>query len=137
MDKNINCIMLVDDNKIDNFFHTRVITKHGAVKTIIEKTSGEEGLEYLKNKEINNGIHPEVIFLDINMPGMNGWDFIEEYSQLDKELQSKMVVIMLSTSENPDDVALAKTKNILADFRTKPLTKTMLDEILDKVAKPI
>lgn len=63
---------------------------------------------------------------------MNGWEFIEEYKKLDKDLQSKMVVVMLTTSDNPDDKALAKTKNVLTDFKTKPLTKEMLDDILSK-----
>jgi CheY-like chemotaxis protein len=63
---------------------------------------------------------------------MNGWEFIEEYKKLDKELQSKAVIVMLTTSDNPDDVAKAKTQEALADFRTKPLTKQMLDEIILK-----
>jgi CheY-like chemotaxis protein len=125
--------MLIDDNKDDNFYHKRVITKNGAADVVVIKESGAEALQYLK-KDQQDGLysHPDLIFLDINMPGMNGWEFIEEYKKLYKEFQSKMVVVMLTTSENPDDKALARSEEIIADFRTKPLTKEMLDEILDQ-----
>ena len=132
MTKQLNCIMLVDDNKIDNFFHTRVIKKVNAAKNVIAKESAMEALEYLKTKGTNGGEHPDIIFLDINMPGMNGWEFIEEYEKLDIGLQSKMLVIMLTTSENPDDVQTAKGRELIADFKSKPLTKDMLEEIVDR-----
>ena len=122
--------MLVDDNKTDNFFHERVIKKTNVAETIIVKESAEEALSYLKNKHNNTAHHPDLILLDINMPGMNGWEFIEAYEKLDKSLQSKMIVVMLTTSENPDDYAMAKKHNILAGFQTKPLTVEMLEDII-------
>lgn len=125
-----NCIMLVDDNKVDNFFHERVIRKNNAAKIVITKESGFEALEYLREGSAN--VQPNVIFLDINMPGMNGWEFIEHYKNLDESFQNSMIVVMLSTSDNPDDKELARTLNILSDFKTKPLTKDMLDEVLFK-----
>lgn len=127
--------MLVDDNKVDNFFHERVIRKCDAANIIITKESAQEALDYLRNKENNDAPHPNVIFLDINMPGMNGWEFIEEYEKLDKDLQSQMVVIMLTTSQNPDDEVLAKTRSIIADFKTKPLNKEILEEVAVKYNK--
>lgn len=129
----LNCIMLIDDNKLDNFYHERVIRKHNAAKHVVVKESGEEALAYLRNKQHNPAdMHPELIFLDINMPGMNGWEFIEEYKKLDKELQSKMVVVMLTTSENPDDMEKAKANGVLFAFKTKPLTIEMLTEIMER-----
>lgn len=132
MTEQLNCIMLIDDNKVDNFFHERVIKKNNTAKEIIIKESAEEALEYLCKRKETGNIRPDVIFLDINMPGMNGWEFIEEYRKLDEELQCGMVVVMLTTSENPDDVEKARIQGILADFKTKPLTKEMLDEVIGK-----
>ena len=54
---------------------------------------------------------------------MNGWEFLEEYNRLDKELQSRAIIIMLTTSQNADDVAKAKTWSFVSDYITKPLTK--------------
>src|SRR5687768_7642245 len=99
MSKKLNCIMLVDDNHDDNFFHERAIKKNNLESIVITKNSGKEALEYLKSK---TDPHSDLIFLDINMPGMNGWEFLKEYNLLDKELQSGAVIIMLTTSDNSD-----------------------------------
>jgi CheY-like chemotaxis protein len=127
MIKKLNCIMLIDDNPDDNFFHERVIRKCDAAENIIVMQSASVALEYLKS---NPAQCPDLIFLDINMPGMNGWEFLEEYSTLEKSLQHQVIVIMLTTSENPDDQL--KAVNIVTDFKTKPLTKLMLEEIIDR-----
>lgn len=124
--------MLVDDNPDDNFFHERVILKNNAAASVVIKQSGKEALEYLKTKHLHSDKHPDLIFTDINMPGMNGWEFIEEYKKLDKALQSLAIVVMLTTSENPDDKLKTQQANLPLDFKTKPLTKTMLDEIIGK-----
>jgi len=125
MIKKLNCIMLIDDNPDDNFFHERVIRKCDAAENIIVMQAATVALEYLQSKP---DMCPDLIFLDINMPGMNGWEFLEEYNKLDKSLQSRVIVIMLTTSENPDDQI--KAVNIVTDFKTKPLTKEMLEEII-------
>ncbi len=124
--------MLVDDNPDDNFFHERVIRKHAAADTIVVKQSAIEALEHLKAKEDNGTNHPDLIFLDINMPAMNGWEFLEEYKKLSKEQQGRAVIIMLTTSDNPDDKMRAKMTGIACDYHTKPLTQSMLDQVIDR-----
>lgn len=124
--------MLVDDNPDDNFYHERVITRSNAADIVIPKESASDALEYLRSQKNNHNTHPDLIFLDINMPGMNGWDFLMEYTKLDKKLQSRAVIVMLTTSENPDDKMKARALNIAADFKTKPLTKEMLEKIIIK-----
>ena len=127
MIKKLNCIMLIDDNPDDNFFHERVIKKCDAAENVIVMQSASLALEYLKSKST---MSPDLIFLDINMPGMNGWEFLEEYNVLEKNLQHQVIVVMLTTSENPDDQI--KAVNITTDFKSKPLTKLMLEEIIEK-----
>jgi CheY-like chemotaxis protein len=135
MNKKLKCILLVDDNPDDNFFHTRVIKKSDAAEIIVAKQNGQDALNYLKSKKDNEAPHPDLIFLDINMPGMNGWEFLEEYRMLDEKFKSRAIVIMLTTSDNPDDKIKAKAMNVASDFKTKPLTKEMLEEIINKYFK--
>jgi CheY-like chemotaxis protein len=127
--------MLVDDNADDNFIHARVIKRSNAAANVIEKRTGRDALEYLKSRKNDRDTHPDLILLDINMPGMNGWEFLEEYNKLDEQLQSQAIIVMLTTSDNPDDKVKAKARNIASDFRTKPLTKGMLEEILNQYFK--
>ena len=129
MKKRLNCIMLVDDSPDDNFIHERTIKKFDLSILIVTKYSGKEALEYLIAKEEPC---PDLIFLDINMPEMNGWEFLEGYNQLDKELQSQTIINMLTTSENPDDLAKAKMWGIVSGYITKPLTKEMVKDIAGK-----
>jgi len=127
MMKTLKCIMLVDDNPNDNFFHERVIRKCNAAELVVVRQSGMSALEYLRS-EREGELRPDLIFLDINMPGMNGWEFLEKFEQLDPISKSGLVVVILTTSENPDD--RAKADEMHARFTTKPLTPEALEEII-------
>jgi CheY-like chemotaxis protein len=124
--------MLIDDSADDNFIHERVIKKSGLVRTTITKYSALEALDFLKRKDVHPDEHPDLIFLDINMPGMNGWDFLVEYGELDKELQSKAIICMLTTSQNLYDRERLMDFNLISEFMTKPLTIEMLNMIINK-----
>ena len=124
--------MLVDDNSDDNFFHERIIKKSEAADLVVAKQTGQDALDYLKSEKATEDLHPDLIFLDINMPGMNGWEFLEEYEKLDEKFKSRAIVVMLTTSANPDDKLKAKAMNVASDFKIKPLTEEMLQEIIDK-----
>ncbi len=135
MKNELKCIMLVDDNVDDNFYHERVIKKHNLSTRIVVKDSGLSALSYLKSKNKISNSQPDLIFLDINMPGMNGWEFLKEYNKLDKKMQSELIIIMLTTSDNPDDEAKAKNWDFVSDYITKPLTKELMEEIKQKYFK--
>ena len=124
--------MLVDDDQNDNFFHEREIKKINPLITVIEKTTGLDGLEYLKSNKKNKEVVPDLIFLDINMPVLDGWDFLEKYNQLDKELQDLVVIIMLSTSGYPEDIERAMSYSCVSDYIIKPLTKEKLENIIKR-----
>ena len=105
----INSILLVDDDKATNFVHKYAIKKANCIKNVVVVENGLEALEYLQPKENEPLIKPNIIFLDINMPIMNGWQFLEEYEKLNQNNRGDIVLIMLTTSLNPDDLNKAKS----------------------------
>jgi len=128
MKKKLGCILLVDDDHEDNFYHKIVIERMEIADQIAVALNGIEALDYLQKE---NRVIPELIFLDINMPKMNGWEFLDQYKHLDKEKKSRIVIMMLSTSANPADLKRAREIEEVTGYQTKPLTKEMLTEILD------
>ena len=129
MKKKLNCILLVDDNSDDNYFHQLLIKKMDIVNRIDVVVNGLEALAYLKKE---NQIPPELIFLDINMPKMNGWEFLEQYKHLDAKQRARVLIMILSTSANPDDIKRAKEIEEVTGFKTKPLTEEMMTGILNQ-----
>ena len=127
MSQKLNCILLVDDNDADNFFHKLVISELHVVDNIQVAETGLEAINYLKKE---NAIIPQLIFLDINMPRMNGWEFLEEYKDLAPEQKAEIVIIMLTTSVNPEDKEHAEKIKEVNGFETKPLTTEKLNGIL-------
>lgn len=123
-----NCIMLIDNNPDDNFYHQRVIRKFNASIQVIVFTTAIGALNHLLSAE-KNIVQPKLIFLDINMPGMNGWDFMEVF-QADPVHSAETKIIVLTTSENPDDRRKALAYAAIADFMTKPLTMEKLGLVL-------
>jgi CheY-like chemotaxis protein len=129
MKKKLNCILLVDDSPDDNYFHQIVIKKMDITHSIQVAQNGLEALEFLKKE---NQIIPELIFLDINMPKMNGWEFLQEYKCLDQKQRARITIMMLTTSGNPDDIRKAKEIEEVTGYKTKPLSAEMLTEILNQ-----
>ena len=127
MKRKLNTILLVDDDSDDNHFHQIIIREMDIVEKIDVVINGLEALAYLKKE---NQMPPELIFLDINMPKMNGWEFLEQYKYLDAKQKAKVVIMILSTSANPDDIKRAKEIEDVSGFETKPLTKETLAEVL-------
>ncbi len=129
--------MLIDNNQDEIFFNERMVNKCNAAEMVVSKQLGRDAITYLKtNLDQGQNLYPDLIFLDINMPGMNGWEFLDEYSRLDEKVKTGTKIIMLTTSDSPDDKLKAKQMNIACDFRTKPLTKKMLEELVEKFSSP-
>lgn len=133
MERNLNCILLIDDDEAVNFIHNRVIQKSGCSKEVAVARNGQEGLEFLTTKVDGKYPQPDLIFLDINMPVMNGWEFLEEYEKLEKDQKGREIIVMLTTSLNPDDKERAKKIAHIDDFHPKPLSEAHLKKILEKV----
>jgi CheY-like chemotaxis protein len=137
MNKKLSSILLIDDDEFMNLLNARLIERAGITEHIQICYTGEEALDYITHKgKFTDGecdyLQPDIIFLDVNMPGINGWEFLEEYKMLNRFQKGNLIVVMLTTSLNPDDEEMANTITEITEFRHKPLTEEMLGEIIEK-----
>ncbi|WP_258105734.1 response regulator [Marinoscillum sp. MHG1-6] len=130
MKQKLNCVLLIDDDEATNFLHELLISECEITNKIIKAENGVEALDYLTNKVNGRYPKPDLIFVDINMPLMNGWGFLEEYEKLELTQKGRIVVVMLTTSLNPEDKDKAQEILAIRDYKSKPLTVDMLNEIL-------
>ena len=130
MKRKLDCIILVDDDEPTNVIHKIVIQETDCCEEIIVCEDGASALKTLQERYTSNLALPNLVFLDINMPGMNGWQFIDKYEELDPKLREEIIVVMLSTSENPDDLRKANELVTVSSFYNKPLTEELIFSIL-------
>lgn len=129
MKQKVKCILLVDDNEADNFYHKIVIDRSEFADEVVSVAGGQEALEYLQLSLKGEKASPDLIFLDINMPRMDGWEFLQEYAKLDKAENDRIIVVMLSTSKNPEYMEKANELEDVSEFTSKPLTTEYLEEL--------
>ena len=128
----LNCVLVIDDDEPTNFLSQVIIESSGCTRHVKAVQSGQEALDYLTAKGKDLCPRPDLIFLDINMPAMNGWEFMEKYRSLSKEDQGKIMVVMLTTSLFPEDRLKAQDLPEVSGFENKPLTSEKLERILEK-----
>ncbi len=125
----IEKVMLVDDNDTDNFISRRIIEITKFASDVIVKNSGKGALDYLEENKDNAENLPDIIFLDINMPIVDGFVFLYEYEKFGNIVKDKCRVIILSSSDNKRDIDKIVNNDYVIKFVTKPLTEKTLEEI--------
>lgn len=125
----IDLVMLVDDNDTDNFISRRIIEITKFAGDVVIKNSGKSALEYLEDHKSTHEKLPDLIFLDINMPIVDGFVFLYEFEKFDYSIKDKCKVIILSSSDNKRDIDKIVNNDHVIKFITKPLTEIALDEV--------
>ncbi|HET8828718.1 MAG TPA: response regulator [Pelobium sp.] len=129
MDKKDLQILIIDDDEINNFIAARLIDKIPVKTKINTRLNGLEGLNYIKSNLETPENLPDIIFLDINMPIMNGWEFLDEFESLKNKIGKGVCVNMLSSSVYNDDITKAKSYTTVNKFISKPLTVEKIKEL--------
>lgn len=132
MQKKLNSILLIEDDDATNYIHKLLITRLNCTNHIEVAKNGLEAIEYLTTSQNGDFPKPELILLDINMPKMNGWEFLEDYKKLDIKYRGNIVVVMVTTSVNIDDERKANSIKEVNGFKKKPMTFIMFQEILNQ-----
>ncbi len=127
--KKFKSILLVDDDEATNYLHRLYLEDWECTDQIHTALNGQEALDFLKTNDTFRTAQPSLILLDINMPIMNGFEFMEAYEQLAPELKASVVVVMLTSSLHSADQEKAKELKELNRFINKPLSKEQLEAI--------
>lgn len=122
-------ILIVDDNEIDRFIHHKLLEHYNFSQCILEVDNGFEALEKLKqyNKTGDNNI--DLVLLDVMMPEMDGFEFLNHYENLKTELRKAPIIVMVSSTENDSDLHKAKISPLVVKLLKKPLNPKMLEEL--------
>jgi CheY-like chemotaxis protein len=132
MDLNTRRILIVDDNEIDSFILERVLADTLFDCQIHIEDWAEDGLTYLQKVSLRE--LPEVIFLDINMPAMNGFEFMAEFAKLPDSIKNYSKVVLVTTSNHPLDRERAMSDPLIFGYLLKPVSVEKLNEILKSVS---
>ena len=121
MNKIIDLVMLVDDDEATNFYHNIMIEESEITDNIIICRNAQEAIDKIGIELDKNEIQTVILFLDINMPMIDGWSFLESISDLEKNQMNKLKIVMVSASEYPKDLERIKNHPLITVHMPKPL----------------
>ncbi|WP_184550108.1 response regulator [Mucilaginibacter sp. FT3.2] len=126
-------LIVIDDEPIQHFIMERMLARYVSTPNdyITYSNNAVEVLAFLdKNKEDVDKL-PDIIFLDLNMPIMNGWDFLENYKRIQQKVAKPIMIYVISSSIDPGDISRSKKYMSVKDYIIKPMTRLALKKIFD------
>ena len=121
------CVVLIEDDQAMNYYHQRLFVKQNFADEVLSYHSAVEALDGIKNLQQVARLY---IFLDLNMPQMNGWQFIEELEKIKFDTNPQIKLFVLSSSVNPNDMMKAKQNAVVTDYFSKPLSIETITNII-------
>jgi CheY-like chemotaxis protein len=124
--------MLIDDNEIDNLINQKMIEAASITQNIYTHTGAKSAIEFLRNMEqldVAEKVLPDVIFLDIDMPLMDGFQFLDEFEKLSNNTKNKCKIVMLTSSINPQDFNRSKKYDNVKLYLNKPLSHDSIQQL--------
>jgi two-component system, chemotaxis family, chemotaxis protein CheY len=127
-------IAVVDDDRIFQLTASKTLMAIQITDKVLQFENGEDALHYLKSNLTNPTVLPDYIFLDINMPFVDGWMFLDDFACLKPQLSKPIVIYMVSSSIDPRDLERAKNNRNVSQYVVKPVTKEKFKELLQRAA---
>jgi CheY-like chemotaxis protein len=122
-------VVVIDDDPISILVCKTILLKYKFAENVLAFNCAKEGLDYLKACIEKGSEYPEYIFLDVVMPGMDGWEFMSNYQQVDNIPGMKKHVVMLSATFDPEDRKRAERLPMVSQFLSKPITEEALNAL--------
>ncbi|MBI2274484.1 MAG: response regulator [Chitinophagaceae bacterium] len=133
--KQKHIVCLIDDDNIYQYTARVILESTGLAKQIHSFYDGKEALNYfIEQLPANPDALPDVIFLDINMPVMNGWEFLEEYNKLATSFPKPITVYMVSSSVNSTDMQRSRSYKSVSDYLVKPVNRNTYQELMENLS---
>lgn len=129
--RHFNHILFIDDDEASNFYHEYILKNCSFINKTNSFTSPSKALKYFKNLNEQQNKLPDIVFLDINMPEINGFDFLDKLESFN--LENYPPIMLLTTSVNPIDKNRAKVHPLVYDFINKPLTIQHLEKLRNEL----
>lgn len=130
MEHETTCI-IIDDNVIDILIHKMVLKARLNKPTIIDFVCAKKGLEYIKENYPKKSGTPTILLLDLNMPNMNGWEFLEQFEKMDRKIKSQIKIFVVSFYIDSKSKEIPDLNRNVTLFVPKPLNREKISEILD------
>jgi two-component system, chemotaxis family, chemotaxis protein CheY len=127
-------IAIIDDDKIFQLTAAKTILATALTDKVLQFVNPEEALQFLKNNVENPMQLPDYVFLDINMPFLDGWMFLEDYAAIKPKLSKPITIYMVSSSIDPRDIERAKSNKEISGYVVKPVTREKFIELLQRAA---
>ncbi len=129
--KKINIVCVVEDEPMQVFITTKMIKMTGMVESLMIFNNGKDAYDKLRAIILSSEKLPEIILLDLNMPIWDGWQFLDEFTKI--PITSKVIIYILTSSNNPDDLKRAETYNMSKNYLVKPITLGQLKTVLAEI----
>lgn len=126
-------LTIIDDDDTFIYLTKKTVEQTNLVKLIKIFGNGLDAIDFLKKNKGNPDVLPEIILLDLSMPIMDGWQFLEAFTELNPKIGKKITIYICSSSISPDDIKKAKTISAVTDYIIKPITKDKLIEMIARL----
>ena len=126
----LKTLILIDDDEIIVYLTKRIIAETNLVELIQVFNNGRDALDYLAENAANPDMLPEILFLDLFMPIMDGWQFLDEYLKIKPKFEKEIIIYIITSSVSQEDIVRAKEISEVSDYIIKPVKKQNFIELI-------